>query len=141
MKLTLLAVLVCCLFSTASAQYVEKLITTPADAYAMRYDSVDNRIFCDGGDTSLFAIDGAADSVIADFRVPGQPIGMCYDSQDDRLYWVDWDSSLVRGMDAATYQLVARVPVGLTPGVAGWNPVNDRLYCSCTEAASIRSGS
>lgn len=125
-----------CLLSAASAQYIEKVITTPVNIHGMQYDSTDNRLFCAGDSSTMVVIGGAEDSMIAAFRAPGVTginnwVFMCYDVRDNRIYWSDADSLVVRGINAATYERVAAIPVGTRPQALGWNPVNNRLYCSC----------
>jgi len=132
------AVLLLLLGSAARAQWVEDSVDVgSAWVGSMAYNAAAGVVYgCSNSGDFVFAISCATNEVIS--RVDAfYPKDMAYDSIDGKLYCtfgLDPESVLV--VSGTTHQRIKAIPLSWA-GTTVWDPVNDYLYVTCSEANEV----
>jgi YVTN family beta-propeller protein len=122
---------------------VDTVIATPL-GYQLNpglcYDTLRDEIYCasNSGDSSLFVIDGAGDTVSRTVALPGHSGGwvLCHDTRYDRIYSLNATSSTVSVVDPVAGQMLTTYP--LPGGPAGpysmaYSPGLGKVYCATVD--------
>ncbi|MEO0005420.1 MAG: YncE family protein, partial [candidate division WOR-3 bacterium] len=102
----------------------EKTAKIPLDggAWAMGYNSQNNKIYCCNDREGVYVIDGATNKVIATVTVGTYPIAFCHNERDNKVYCANNRSDNVTVIDGETNEVLATVSTGARPVALCYNP-------------------
>ena len=145
MRLSCVLLVLVCLLSVASAQWLETTIWMP-DSFGgllggpqcLAYDSADDAVYVGGNGGSLvMAISGSSNQKIARIPVKSNVCAFCRNPQNDKVYCACPDSHCVTILDGAT-NVVDTAPVtGYYPDALCYNPQNNAVYCANGHGSSV----
>jgi YVTN family beta-propeller protein len=104
------------------------------------YDTLRDELYCasNSGDSSLFVIDGAGDTILRTIALPHHSGGwvLCHDTRYDRIYSLNATSNTVSIVDPAVGQVLATYPLPggpWGPASMAYSPGLGRVYCAVTD--------
>jgi YVTN family beta-propeller protein len=110
------------------------------DALGLSYNPVSNKLYCGSYRNSVFVVDCATDSIVAEARVVyiGARNRFCCNTRDNKVYCAHGEEGRVSVIDGVTNEVTAIVPTTHhKPGEPLYVPARDRVYCVDGLAGSI----
>lgn len=130
-----------------SAQWLETTVQVPQSPEVLRWNGVNNRVYCAVGYPDAFGaiamIDGATNALLDTIMLPYQmPGGLCIDPEHNRVFctgssFYPLDDSFVTVIDANADTIVAEIQTGSGPMALCYNPLQDKLYCASQLANQV----
>ncbi|MFO7676611.1 MAG: hypothetical protein R6X12_09895 [bacterium] len=121
-----------CLLSAVSAQWLETTIEVDSGPQALCYNSRENKVYCanSAGD-NVTVIDGATNQVIATVATGRWPAALCYNPTNNKVYCANSGGGGVTVIDGAADTVIATVRGALVEALTlCYNHVNNKVYCS-----------
>ena len=140
----IMCMVLCILCAVSSGQWLETTIYLPdsftgmSRLWALAYHSTTNTIYVAGVEGGcLMAVDGTTSQKFARIPVDRGLIGLCSDPLDNKVFCANYDCDTISVIDAASNQVVERIPTGGPPyGNPCFNPHDRKIYCTTYNADS-----
>jgi len=105
-------------------------------AFAVTYDSIDNKAYC-VYDDSLLVVDGSSHSRVKSLAIGGIPTVAVWDQASDRVYVSCQDANKVAVVDCVTDSVLKYISVGACPMKMYLNEPGRKLYVQDYDAGTV----
>jgi YVTN family beta-propeller protein len=135
--------ILCCIVSLSSAQYVETTILLPDSVSGLQsvssilFHSPTNTIYLGGSNDVIIAVDARTNSRLRGMHVGIGPHLLCSDPLGNKVYCANADAT-VTVIDAATNQPMKTIPVQHWLTDIVYNAAEDKVYCGNSIDSFVR---
>jgi DNA-binding beta-propeller fold protein YncE len=114
---------------------VRTVLLPDGSVSALCYDSLDNKVYCTGGNEELYVLDCVSDSIIATVPTGFTPREMVYVPRHDRIYCANYDGGSLTVIDCRNDSVIRTVGLNVYAMNPMYNPQRDEVLCICANLA------